>query len=33
MGGAIFGFHDYAPELRDFSVEVLPQLKKLGLRN
>jgi alkanesulfonate monooxygenase SsuD/methylene tetrahydromethanopterin reductase-like flavin-dependent oxidoreductase (luciferase family) len=32
MGGAVFGFHDYVPELRDFGNEVLPLLKKYGLR-
>jgi len=32
MGGAIFGFHDYAKELKEFGDEVLPLMKKHGLR-
>ena len=33
MGGAIFGFHDYAKELKEFGAEVLPILQKNGLRH
>lgn len=33
MGGAIFGFHDYAKELKEFGNEVMPQLRKLGIRH
>ncbi|MEV1291966.1 LLM class flavin-dependent oxidoreductase [Pseudonocardia sp. NPDC049635] len=33
MGGAIFGFHDYAPELKAFGEEVMPLLRKNGLRH
>jgi alkanesulfonate monooxygenase SsuD/methylene tetrahydromethanopterin reductase-like flavin-dependent oxidoreductase (luciferase family) len=33
MGGAIFGFHDYAKELKEFGDEVMPQMRKLGIRH
>ena len=33
VGGAIFGFLDYAPELKEFGAEVLPVLQKNGLRH
>ncbi|GEL23734.1 luciferase [Pseudonocardia sulfidoxydans NBRC 16205] len=33
MGGAVFGFHDYVPELRYFGAEVMPLLRKYGLRH
>jgi alkanesulfonate monooxygenase SsuD/methylene tetrahydromethanopterin reductase-like flavin-dependent oxidoreductase (luciferase family) len=33
MGGAIFGFHDYAKELKEFGAEVLPIMQKNGLRH
>jgi alkanesulfonate monooxygenase SsuD/methylene tetrahydromethanopterin reductase-like flavin-dependent oxidoreductase (luciferase family) len=33
MTGAIFGFHDYARELKDFGAEVMPELEKLGIRH
>lgn len=33
MSGAIFGFHDYAKELKEFGEEVMPELEKLGLRH
>jgi FMNH2-dependent dimethyl sulfone monooxygenase len=33
LGGAIFGFLDYAKELKEFGQEVLPILKKEGLRH
>lgn len=33
MGGAIFGFLDYAKELKEFGEEVMPVLKKNGLRH
>jgi len=33
LGGAIFGFLDYAKELKEFGEEVLPILKKEGLRH
>lgn len=32
MGGAIFGFLDYAKELKEFGEEVLPIMQKNGLR-
>jgi FMNH2-dependent dimethyl sulfone monooxygenase len=33
MGGAIFGFHDYAKELKEFGDEVMPQMRKIGIRH
>ena len=33
LGGAIFGFLDYAKELREFGDEVMPLLRKNGLRH
>ncbi|WP_308194743.1 hypothetical protein [Pseudonocardia kujensis] len=33
MGGAIFGFHDYAKELKEFGDEVMPLMRKHGLRH
>jgi FMNH2-dependent dimethyl sulfone monooxygenase len=33
MGGAIFGFHDYAKELVEFGDEVMPLMRKYGLRH
>jgi FMNH2-dependent dimethyl sulfone monooxygenase len=33
MGGAIFGFHDYAKELVEFGDEVMPLMRKHGLRH
>jgi alkanesulfonate monooxygenase SsuD/methylene tetrahydromethanopterin reductase-like flavin-dependent oxidoreductase (luciferase family) len=33
MSGAIFGFHDYATELKDFGHEVLPLMRRHGLRH
>lgn len=33
MGGAIFGFLDYAKELEEFGSEVLPLMQKYGLRH
>lgn len=33
MGGAIFGFLDYAKELKEFGSEVLPLMRKHGLRH
>lgn len=33
LGGAIFGFHDYARELKEFGDEVMPLLRKHGLRH
>ncbi|MEU7816711.1 LLM class flavin-dependent oxidoreductase [Pseudonocardia sp. NPDC049154] len=33
MGGAIFGFHDYATELKEFGDEVMPQMRKIGIRH
>lgn len=32
MSGAIFGFHDYAKELAEFGAEVMPLMRKHGLR-
>lgn len=32
LDGAIFGFHDYAKEIKEFGAEVMPELRKLGLR-
>jgi alkanesulfonate monooxygenase SsuD/methylene tetrahydromethanopterin reductase-like flavin-dependent oxidoreductase (luciferase family) len=33
MGGAIFGFHDYAREIKEFGDEVMPLMRKHGLRH
>jgi dimethylsulfone monooxygenase len=33
LGGAIFGFLDYAKELKEFGAEVMPILRKEGLRH
>ncbi|MEU6701276.1 LLM class flavin-dependent oxidoreductase [Pseudonocardia sp. NPDC046786] len=33
MGGAIFGFHDYTTELKEFGAEVMPQMRKIGIRH
>jgi dimethylsulfone monooxygenase len=33
MSGAVFGFHDYVPELHEFGAEVMPLLRKYGLRH
>ena len=33
IDGAIFGFLDYAKEIKEFGDEVMPELKKLGLRH
>jgi alkanesulfonate monooxygenase SsuD/methylene tetrahydromethanopterin reductase-like flavin-dependent oxidoreductase (luciferase family) len=33
LAGAIFGFHDYVRELREFGSEVMPVLRKYGLRH
>jgi alkanesulfonate monooxygenase SsuD/methylene tetrahydromethanopterin reductase-like flavin-dependent oxidoreductase (luciferase family) len=33
MGGCIFGFHDYAREIKEFGETVLPILKRNGLRH
>ncbi|HEX5532798.1 MAG TPA: hypothetical protein VFX33_03560 [Actinomycetales bacterium] len=33
LGGAIFGFLDYAKELREFGDEVMPLMLKHGLRH
>lgn len=33
MSGAIFGFHDYAKELKEFGAEVMPLMRKHGLRH
>ena len=33
LGGAIFGFLDYAKELKEFGAEVMPILRKAGLRH
>jgi len=33
IDGAIFGFLDYAKEIKEFGDEVMPELRKLGLRH
>lgn len=33
LGGAIFGFLDYAKELTEFGAEVMPILREEGLRH
>ncbi|WP_337830843.1 LLM class flavin-dependent oxidoreductase [Pseudonocardia sp. TMWB2A] len=33
MTGAIFGFLDYAKEVKQFGEEVIPAMKKIGLRH
>ncbi|QJY50944.1 LLM class flavin-dependent oxidoreductase [Pseudonocardia broussonetiae] len=33
MAGAVFGFHDYARELKEFGAEVMPLMRKHGLRH
>jgi len=33
LGGAIFGFLDYAKELKEFGAEVMPIMRKEGLRH
>jgi alkanesulfonate monooxygenase SsuD/methylene tetrahydromethanopterin reductase-like flavin-dependent oxidoreductase (luciferase family) len=33
MSGAIFGFHDYTKELAEFGAEVMPLMRKHGLRH
>lgn len=33
MTGAIFGFHDYAKEIKEFGDEVMPLMRKYGLRH
>jgi alkanesulfonate monooxygenase SsuD/methylene tetrahydromethanopterin reductase-like flavin-dependent oxidoreductase (luciferase family) len=33
MSGAIFGFHDYAREIKEFGDEVMPLMRKHGLRH
>ncbi len=33
LGGAIFGFLDYAKELDEFGAEVMPLMRKYGLRH
>lgn len=32
LSGAIFGFHDYVRELKEFGQEVMPLMRRHGLR-